>query len=79
MLADLELRLRLMDQFPGYQQVLTAGPGIENFCDPKISPELARIANDGMAEWGGRFPPTVHPAPEDEALMDRRWSEYGWD
>jgi 4-hydroxy-3-polyprenylbenzoate decarboxylase len=30
-------------------------------------------------EWGGRFPPTVHPAPEDEALVDRRWREYGWE
>ena len=57
MLADLELRLRLMDQFPGYQQVLTAaGPGIETFCDPQISPELARIANDGMAELVAQHP-----------------------
>jgi uncharacterized protein len=57
MLADLELRLRLMDQFPGYQQVLTAaGPGIETFCDPKVSPELARIANDGMAELVAKHP-----------------------
>ncbi len=30
-------------------------------------------------DGGGRFPPTVHPAPEDEALVDRRWSEYGWE
>ena len=57
MLADLELRLRLMDQFPGYQQLLTAaGPSIETFCDPKISPELARIANDGMAEICAKHP-----------------------
>ncbi|MBI4465415.1 MAG: UbiD family decarboxylase [Acidobacteria bacterium] len=34
---------------------------------------------DPRPEWDGRFPPTVHPAPEDEALVDRRWSEYGWD
>lgn len=34
---------------------------------------------DPRPEWGGRFPPTVHPAPEDEALVDRRWPEYGWD
>ncbi len=33
---------------------------------------------DPKPEWGGRFPPTVHPAPEDEALVDQRWSEYGW-
>ena len=34
---------------------------------------------DPRPEWGGRFPPTVHPAPEDEALVDRRWAEYGWE
>lgn len=34
---------------------------------------------DPRPEWGGRFPPTVHPSPEDESLVDRRWPEYGWD
>ena len=30
------------------------------------------------AEWGGeRFPPTVRPAPEDEARVRERWEEYG--
>jgi UbiD family decarboxylase len=33
---------------------------------------------DPQPEWGGRFPPTVQPAPEDEELVSRRWSEYGW-
>ena len=33
---------------------------------------------DAKPEWGGRFPPTVHPTAEDEALVTRRWSEYGW-
>jgi UbiD family decarboxylase len=29
-------------------------------------------------EWaGGRFPPTVRPAPEDEARVRERWEEYG--
>jgi len=57
MLTDLEMRLRLMDEYPEYQQVLTAaGPGIETFCDPKVSPELARIANDGMAELCAKHP-----------------------
>ena len=57
MLENLELRLKLMDQYPGYQQFLTAaGPAIESFCDPKLSPELARILNDGMAEIVSRHP-----------------------
>jgi 3-polyprenyl-4-hydroxybenzoate decarboxylase len=31
------------------------------------------------AEWSGeRFPPTVRPAPEDEALVRSRWTEYGF-
>lgn len=57
MLLDVEMRLRLMDQFEGYKQLLTAaGPGIENFCDPETSPELARLANDGMAELCAKYP-----------------------
>jgi len=29
-------------------------------------------------EWGNeRFPPTVRPAPEDEARVRARWDEYG--
>jgi 3-polyprenyl-4-hydroxybenzoate decarboxylase len=29
-------------------------------------------------EWGGeRFPPTVRPAPGDEARVQARWPEYG--
>ena len=56
-LVDLEMRLRLMDGFDSYQQILTAaGPGLETFCDPKTSPELARIANDEMAELVAKYP-----------------------
>jgi UbiD family decarboxylase len=33
---------------------------------------------DKRPEWGGeRFPPTVRPAPEDEARVRSRWAEYG--
>jgi 4-hydroxy-3-polyprenylbenzoate decarboxylase len=33
---------------------------------------------DRRAEWGGeRFPPTVRPAPEDEARVRERWQELG--
>ena len=56
-LADLELRFRIMDQFPDYRQVLTlVSPPLEILGDPKTSPELARIANDGMAELVGKHP-----------------------
>jgi hypothetical protein len=34
--------------------------------------------NKRRPEWGNeRFPPTVRPAPEDEARVEARWSEYG--
>ena len=34
--------------------------------------------NPRRPEWGGeRFPPTVRPAPEDEARVRARWTEYG--
>ncbi|MCH7978351.1 MAG: amidohydrolase [Acidobacteria bacterium] len=56
-LLDLELRFRVMDQFPGYQQVLTmASPPLEAAGTPETSPELARIANDGLAELTAKHP-----------------------
>ena len=50
-LWDLEARLRMMDRFNGYQQILTLSlPAIEFLAGPEESPALARLANDGMAE-----------------------------
>jgi aminocarboxymuconate-semialdehyde decarboxylase len=57
MLYDLDERFRVMDRFPGYQQVLSAGmPPIEALAGPDESPELARICNDGMAELCAKYP-----------------------
>jgi len=56
-LVDLELRLRIMDRYEGYAQVLTlASPPIEIIAGPDLSPELARLANDSMAEVVERHP-----------------------
>jgi uncharacterized protein len=56
-LWDVEARLRLLDEFDGYQQVLSlANPPIEILGTPERTPELARIANDGLAELCRRFP-----------------------
>jgi uncharacterized protein len=56
-LVDLELRLRIMDRYEGYAQVLTlASPPIEIIAGPELSPELARLANDSMAEVVERHP-----------------------
>src|SRR5215470_10671907 len=46
-LVDLDARLALLDQFDGLQQVLS-------LANPPL--ELARIANDGLAELCGRHP-----------------------
>jgi len=57
-LYDLDARLRMMDEFgPDYQQVLTLSlPALEYLAPPDESPELARLANDGMAEICARYP-----------------------
>lgn len=57
MLFDLDERLRVMDRFPEYVQVLSAGmPPIEALAGPERSPELAAICNDGMAELCRKHP-----------------------
>jgi len=56
-IVDLDARLRIMDEFGGdYRQVLTLGsPPIEAF-PPGAATELARLANDGMAELVAKYP-----------------------
>jgi predicted TIM-barrel fold metal-dependent hydrolase len=56
-LFDLERRLRMMDEFEEYQQVLTLSmPAIEYVAPPDAAPALARLANDGMHEICARHP-----------------------
>jgi uncharacterized protein len=56
-LWDLEARLKMMDRFKGYKQILTLSlPAIEYLAGPDHSPGLARLANDGMAEIVQRHP-----------------------
>jgi predicted TIM-barrel fold metal-dependent hydrolase len=56
-LYDLETRLKMMEEFGDYRQILTLSlPAIEFIVGPETSPELARIANDGMAEICARRP-----------------------
>jgi len=56
-LWDIEARLRLLDQFDGMAQVLSlANPPIEMMGPPERTPELARIANDGLAELCRKYP-----------------------
>ncbi len=86
-LVDLDERLRIMDRYEGYVQVLTlASPPIEALGGPDLTPELARLANDGMAEIVAkhldRFPGFVASLPmnnPDAALreIDRAVGQLG--
>jgi uncharacterized protein len=56
-LWDLDKRIRMMKRFSGYQQVLTLSlPAIEFLGNESETPELARMANDGMAAIVKRHP-----------------------
>ena len=57
MLIDLDERFRVMDRFADYQQVLSiATPPIEAMASGADAIDLARAANDGMAELVSRHP-----------------------
>ncbi len=67
-MSDLEERIQIMDQFPGYRQILSiASPSPEAIAGPDASPELARIGNDALVEWRDlhpdRFPGFIATLP----------------
>ncbi len=55
---DLDTRFKVMDDFGPVAQVLTVGPvpGLEELATPRRAAELARMANDEMAELVGKYP-----------------------
>ena len=56
-LFDLDARFRIMDRFEGYVQILTLGaPPIEEWAEGQTGLDLARLANDSMAELVRRYP-----------------------
>jgi len=56
-LFDLDERFRCMDQFDDYAQIIClASPPLEIVAGPDVTPDLARAANDGMAEYVGKYP-----------------------
>jgi predicted TIM-barrel fold metal-dependent hydrolase len=56
-LWDLDARLHLLDQFGAFQQVLSlANPPLEYLGEPAQTPDLARMANDGLAELCRKHP-----------------------
>ena len=87
MLWDIEARVKMLEQWPEVQQVLTLSlPSPELVGGPELSPELARIANDGMAQmvasWPGKFPAFVASLPMNNVAaaleeMDRAIGKLG--
>src|SRR5580698_10945958 len=56
-LSDLDLRLRIVESFEDYSQVLSHGlPPMERLWGPDKSPEMAKIANDGLGEIVAKHP-----------------------
>ena len=56
-LLDLDKRFRMMDRFEGLKQVLTVvNPPLEMVVDAKTAVELAKLANDEMAELIVKYP-----------------------
>jgi predicted TIM-barrel fold metal-dependent hydrolase len=56
-IVNLEERFRIMDLFKDYAQVICLGsPPIEAFGPPPISTDMAKLANDGMAELVQKYP-----------------------
>lgn len=67
-LWNVDTRIRLVEEFGDYQQILSLSqPPIDEIAGPEESPLLARLANDGMAEWcrthPNRFPSFIASLP----------------
>jgi aminocarboxymuconate-semialdehyde decarboxylase len=67
-MVDLDERFRMMDLFGGYVQVLSlAAPPLEALGSPADTPDLARVANDAMADivsrHRDRFPGFIASVP----------------
>src|SRR5215208_1965441 len=69
-MADVDARLRVMDQFPSYQQILSlSSPTIESLASGESGIELARAGNNALAKlvtrWPDRFPGFIASLPMD--------------
>jgi predicted TIM-barrel fold metal-dependent hydrolase len=56
-LYDIEERLRVVDSFADYTQIICLGmPAIDRLVGPQQAPEWARVGNDGLAEIVAQYP-----------------------
>ena len=60
---DIEARLNILDRYEEYKQVLTlAGPPLDAVVSQKDGAELAKLANDEMAELVSKYPDRIFGA-----------------
>jgi predicted TIM-barrel fold metal-dependent hydrolase len=86
-LVDVDTRLRLLEQFGDFAQILSlANPPLELVGPPDITPDLARLANDSLAEicrkHPDRFPAFIAALPMNNldatlAEIDRAITQLG--
>ena len=86
-LYDMDARMKVIDKFDDYQQIISISqPPLDMIAGPEDSPELARVANDGMAricrEYSDRMPWFIAALPMNntqEAIseVDRVLDEHG--
>jgi uncharacterized protein len=86
-LWDVDARLTLLDEFAGLQQVLSlANPPLELIAAPDKTPDLARLANDALADvcrkHPDRFPAFIAALPMNNveaslAEIDRAVNDLG--
>jgi predicted TIM-barrel fold metal-dependent hydrolase len=56
-IVDLDVRFKMMDEFGDYAQVICLpNPPIEALGDPATCAEMARVGNDGMADYVAKYP-----------------------
>ena len=56
-LSNLDERFRIMDKYDEYVQVINmVSPSLESVVEPKEAVELAKLANDEMAELVAKYP-----------------------
>jgi predicted TIM-barrel fold metal-dependent hydrolase len=54
---DMEARFRIMDRYEGYVQILNISiPPVEDVANPEVAADLAKMANDEMAELIMKYP-----------------------
>lgn len=79
-MSNVDARLRVMDQFPGYRQILSlSSPTIETLATGDVGAKLSQIANDAMSKLverlPERFPGFVASLPLDNPDVAQREAE----